>query len=136
MSYRSERFQQGFLSLDLIEDGDNPEKRGILSDHGDGARQIRRAAEWKAEQLVDAKREEQLAEAKMRLADAGLERLIPVLDQIVLNGKNRRESILNLAKTWHVPKETARRRYYRGSTDLLTFFSPNEIKGETHVDKS
>ena len=77
-----------------------------------------------------------LADARRRLAENGLARLVPVLDQIVKNGKNRRESICNLAKIWHVKSEIARRRYYRGSTDLLTFFSPNKIKGETHVDNS
>ena len=75
-------------------------------------------------------------DARRRLAENGLARLVPVLDQIVKNGKNRRELICNLAKIWHVKSEIARRRYYRGSTDLLTFFSPNKIKGETHVDAS
>jgi len=136
MSYRSERFQRGFLSLDLIKDGDNPEKREILSDHGYGARQIRRAAEWKTELPVEATREEMLAAARRRLADAGLGRLVPVLEQIVENGKNRRESICNLAVKRRIPKASAERFYDRGVRALLTFFSPNEIKGETHFGKS
>ena len=39
-----------------------------------------------------------------------------------------------LSKIWHVKWEVARRKYYRGSTTLLTLFSPNKIKGETHVE--
>jgi len=79
-------------------------------------------------------REEKLAQAKERLVANGLERLIPVLDQIVINGKYRQESIRMLSKIWHVKWEVARRKYYRGSTTLLTLFSPNKIKGETHVE--
>ena len=128
MSYRSERFQRGFLSLDLIKDGDNPEKRDILSDHGLGARQIRRAAEWDAalpeSAPFPATREEMLAAARRRLADAGLERLLPVLDQIVLNGKNRRESIGRLAVIWRLKKSVARVKYYRGVDALLMLFQP------------
>ena len=81
-----------------------------------------------------AMREEKLAQAKERLVANGLERLIPVLDQIVINGKYRQESIRMLSKIWHVKWEVARRKYYRGSTTLLTLFSPNKIKGETHVE--
>ena len=136
MSYRGERFQRGFLSLDRINDGDNPEKRDILSDHGEGARQILRAAEWNAAQPVGATREERLAEARRRLADAGLGRLLPVLDQVVLNGKNRRESICRLAVCRHLKRRSAERFYDRGVRALLDFFSPNETKGETHFGKS
>ena len=81
-----------------------------------------------------AMREEKLAQAKERLVANGLERLIPVLDQIVLNGKYRQDSIRMLCKIWHVKWKVARRKYYRGSTTLLTLFSPNKIKGETHVE--
>ena len=132
MSYRSERFQNGFLSLDSIKDGDNPEKREIVSDHGEGARQIFTAAEWAPvpeSEPCQATREEKLAEARRRLVEAGLERLLPVLDQVVANGKNRRESIFRLGKIWQTKLVAARRRYYRGTEMLLTFFSPNEIKG-------
>lgn len=139
MSYRSERFQNGFLSLDSIKDGDNHEKREIVSDHGEGARQIFTAAEWAPvpeSEPCPATREEKLAEARRRLVEAGLERLLPVLDQVVANGKNRRESIGNLAIIRRVKRGSAERFYDRGVGDLLTFFSPNEIKGETHFGKS
>lgn len=83
-----------------------------------------------------AMREEKLAQAKERLVANGLERLIPVLDQIVINGKYRQESINWLAIKWRIKKEVARRRYYRGVDDLTMLFSPNKIGGETHLEKS
>ena len=64
------------------------------------------------------------------------DRLVPVLEQIVVNGKNRRESIMQLAMMRRVNKRSSERFYDRGVKALLTFFSPNEIKGETHVEKS
>jgi len=48
------------------------------------------------------------------LADAGLGRLIPVLDQIVENGRNRQESICRLAIKRRIPKASAERFYDRG----------------------
>ena len=132
MSYRSERMARGFWSLDALLDGSDPSKNPVLSDNGDGARQIRRAP-W-----VEAARPESApyrgkcaAEARRRLAAAGLARLLPVLDQVILNGKNRRESICNLAMKWRIPAQSARRKYYRGVAELTELFSPNKINGET-----
>ena len=139
MSYRNERFNRRFLSLDLIGDGDNPEKRDILSDNGDGARRIRNAPDEAARPEsapCQAAWEEKLAKAMDRLVAAGLARLLPVLDQVVANGKNRRESIGKLAMKRHITRASAERFYDRGVRDLLAFFSPNEIKGETHSEKS
>ena len=94
-------------------------------------REAVKATDYALEHFGDRERDRGrcLAEARRKLAENGLSRLLPVLDQIVRNGKNRQESIGCLAKVWHVQKETARRRYYRGTEMLLTFFSPNEIKG-------
>ena len=138
MSYRNERFNRRFLSLDLIGDGDNPEKRDILSDNGDGARRIRNAPDEARDEAArpesapcQATREEKLAKARDRLVAAGLARLLPVLDQVVANGKNRRESICNLAMKWRIPAQSARRKYYRGVAELTELFSPNKINGET-----
>jgi len=132
MSYRSERMARGFWSLDALLDGSDPSKNPVLSDNGDGARQIRRAP-W-----VEAARPESApyrgkcaAEARRRLAAAGLARLLPVLDQVILNGKNRRESICNLAMKWRIPAQSVRRKYYRGVAELTELFSPNKINGET-----
>lgn len=133
MSYRNERLARKFLSLDQLAESVDLGKSHLVSDGGEGARQIR--GEVCAEAGAATHRGRCLAEARRKLAENGLSRLLPVLDQIVRNGKNRQESIGCLAKVWHVPKETARRRYYRGSTDLLTFFSPCKIGGEMRVGK-
>ena len=155
MNYRNERMARGFRSLDALLEGFDASKLPALSDGGVGARQIRRAA-WGdaacayppsgasreagstrgARPPYLAARGERLAEARMRLAEAGLARLLPVLDQVVLNGKNRRESICRLAIKRHIPMPSAERFYDRGVSALLTFFSPNKIKGETHFRKS
>ena len=135
MNYRNERMARGFRSLDALLEGFDASKLPALSDGGDGARQIRRAA-WgdAARSVIAPYRERCLAEARMRLAEAGLARLLPILDQVVLNGKNRRESICWLAMKWRIPTQSARRKYYRGVTELTKLFSPNKIKGETHIE--
>ena len=132
MNYRNERMARGFRSLDALLEGFDASKLPALSDGGDGARQIRRAAWGMAACAARPPyRERCLAEARMRLAEAGLARLLPVLDQVVLNGKNRRESICRLAMKWRIPTQSARRKYYRGVAELTKLFSPNKIKGET-----
>ena len=132
MNYRNERMARGFRSLDALLEGFDASKLPALSDGGVGARQIRRAAWGDAARSVFAPyRERCVAEARMRLAEAGLARLLPILDQVVLNGKNRRESICWLAMKWRIPTQSARRKYYRGVTELTKLFSPNKIKGET-----
>ena len=138
MSFRNERLMQKFRSLDMLAETIDLGKSRLVSDGGEGARQIRRevSAEDGGGGAQPDTRAARLADARRRLVESGLKRLLPVLDQIVKNGKNRKESIGRLAQIWHVKSEIARRRYYRGSSDLLTFFSPNEIKGETQVDKS
>ena len=134
MSFRNERLMQKFRSLDMLAETIDLGKSRLVSDGGEGARQIR--GEDDDEDAQPDTRAERLADARRRLVESGLKHLLPVLEQIVKNGKNRKESICNLAKTWHVKKKAARLRYYRGSSALLTFFSPSKIKGETHVDNS
>ena len=135
MNYRNEHMARGFRSLDALLEGIDPAKFPPLSDCGEGARRIRRG-EWGKEACAARPpyRERCIVEARQRLAEAGLARLLPVLDQVVLNGRNRRESICQLSKIWHVKLAVARRKYYRGSKTLMTFFSANKIKGEMHVE--
>ena len=146
MSYRNERLSASFLSLDRFAESIDPAKSRIFSDNGEGARRILLAADSgtgslpvldglvnaRAARSTGATREGKLAEARRRLVEAGLERLVPVLEQIVANGANRRESIMQLAMKWRRKKAGARREYYRGVQDLLMFFSTNKIKGETN----
>ena len=150
MSYRNERLSASFLSLDRFAESIDPVKSRIFSDNGEGARRILLAADSgtgslpvldglvnaRAARSTGATREGKLAEARRRLVEAGLERLLPVLEQVVANGRNRRESIMRLAMMRRVNKRSSERFYDRGVKALLTFFSPNEIKGETRVDKS
>ena len=136
MSYRNLRMADAHLSLDVIVAGVNAEKAPILSDGGEGARRICRAADAEAEEERDLQLDNQrfvlLMVAEALLVVAGLERLVPVLEQVVENGANRRESIMQLAMKWRRKKAGARREYYRGVQDLLMFFSTNKIKGETN----
>ena len=137
MSYRNERFCKSFLSLDCIRDGDNSEKHCFLSDNGEGARRIRGGAEWADDTrgMDEPRRAKCIEKARRQLVESGLSRLLPVLDQVVANGKNRRESILNLAVKWRIPMESTRVKYHRGVRALSMLFSPNKIKGETHLEK-
>ena len=139
---RNERLSAGFLSLDRFAESIDPAKSRIFSDNGEGELRICRAVDREDER--DAEMELELdnqrfvllmvAEGMLVLGSAG--RLVPVLEQVVANGKNRRESIMQLAMTRRVNKRSSERFYDRGVKALLTFFSPSEIKGETHVEKS
>ena len=142
MSFRNERFNESCLSLDEFAESIDLGKSRIFSDRGDGAERICGAIDREDE--LDAERYLELdnqrfvllmvAEGMLVLGSAG--RLVPVLEQVVANGKNRRESIMRLAMTRRVNKRSSERFYDRGVKALLTFFSPNEIKGETRVEKS
>ena len=136
MNYRNERMARGFRSLDAILEGVDPAKFPPLSDCGVGARRIRRGG-WGTAACAARPpyRGRCVAEARRRLTEAGLARLLPVLDQIVLNGRNRKESIRQLAVKWRIPASSARVKYYRGVAELTKLFSPNKIKGETHIEK-
>ena len=139
---RNERFNAGCLSLDELAESIDPAKSRIFSDNGEGERRICRAVDREDER--DAERELELdnqrfvllmvAEGMLVLGAA--DRLVPVLEQIVENGSNRQESIWRLAVMRRVNKRSSERFYDRGVKALLTFFSPNEIKGETRVEKS
>lgn len=142
MSSRNERFNASCLSLDELAESIDPAKSRVFSDRGEGAERICHAIDREDE--LDAERDLELdnrrfvllmvAEALLLLA--GHERLLPVLEQIVENGANRRESIFRLSMMRRVKRHSSERFYDRGVKELLTFFSPNEIKGETHAEKS
>jgi hypothetical protein len=141
MSFRSERFNKGFLSLDGLAESIDPAKSRIFSDRGEGEERICRAVDREDE--LDAERDLELdnqrfvllmvAEGMLVLCAA--DRLVPVLEQVVANGANRQESIWRLAVKRRVNKHSSKRFYDRGVKALLTFFSPNGINGETHLEK-
>ena len=126
MSFRNERMARKFLSLDKLAETIDLGKSRLVSDGGEGARQIRGevSAEDGGGGSQPDTRAERLADARRRLVESGLKHLLPVLEQIVKNGKNRKESICCLAAIWRVKKEIARRRYYRGVQALLSLFQP------------
>ena len=142
MSFRNDRLNASCLSLDKLAKSIDPAKSRVFSDRGDGAERICRDVdsedELEAERdlELDNERLEMLLLSKWFLDICGKSRLIPVLEQIVENGSNRRESIWWLSMKRHIRKASAERFYDRGVKVLLAFFSPNEIKGETHVEKS
>ena len=142
MSSRNERFNASCLSLDGLAKSIDPAKSRVFSDRGEGAERICRAVDREDE--LDAERDLELDNrrfvllmvAEGMLVLCAVDRLIPVLEQIVANGANRQESIWRLAVMRRVNKRSSERFYDRGVKALLTFFSPNEIKGETRVEKS
>ena len=141
MSFRNGRFNESCLSLDELAESIDPAKSRIFTDNGEGELRICRAVDREDER--DAERDLELdnqrfvllmvAEGMLVLGAA--DRLVPVLEQIVENGSNRQESIWRLSMKRHIRKASAERFYDRGVRALTMFFSPNEIKGETHIDE-
>ena len=136
MSYRNLRMAEAHLSLDAIVAGVDTEKTPFLSDGGEGALRICRAADAEDEKERELQLDNQhfvlLMVAESLLVLAGLERLVPVLEQVVENGANRQESICNLAMTWRQKKPIARVKYHRGVAALLKLFSPSKNAAKLH----
>ena len=132
MSFRNERMARKFLSLDMLAETIDLGKSRLVSDGGEGARQIRGevSAEDGGGGAQPDTRAERLADARRRLVESGLKRLLPVLEQIVRNGKNRKESICNLAIIWRLKKSVARVKYYRGVKALLSLFQPIKSRAQ------
>jgi len=134
VSTRNERLNRNFISLDALAEQIDFEKSAILSDHGAGEKLI--CGENHDDEMNEIENDNQnfvyLMVFKGMLTLCGYDRLLPIVEQIVKNGKNRKESITQLSIKWRIPKPSAERKYYRGVNDLLTFVSPNKINGQTH----
>ena len=134
MSTRNERLNRNFVSLDALAEQIDFEKSAILSDHGAGEKLI--CGENHDDEINEIENDNQnfvnLMVFEGMLTLCGYDRLLPIVEQIVKNGKNRKESITQLSIKWRIPKPSAERKYYRGVNDLLTFVSPNKINGQTH----
>ena len=134
MSTRNERLNRNFVSLDALSEQIDFEKSAILSDHGAGEKLI--CGENHDDEMNEIEKDNQnfvnLMVFEGMLTLCGYDRLLPIVEQIVKNGKNRKESITQLSIKWRIPKPSAERKYYRGVNDLLTFVSPNKINGQTH----
>ena len=134
MSTRNERLNRNFVSLDALAEQIDFEKSAILSDHGAGEKLI--CGENHDDEMNEIEKDNQnfvnLMVFEGMLTLCGYDRLLPIVEQIVKNDKNRKESITQLSIKWRIPKPSAERKYYRGVNDLLTFVSPNKINGQTH----
>lgn len=126
MSYRNDRFQDSFVSLDAIADSIDLAKARIVSDNGAGARRIRgEDTELELEELeINKIQKQKLRDAITKLTNAGKKHLIPVLIQIVKNGKDRKESIAQIALKRNLKFSSAERHYDRGVNALLEIFTP------------
>ena len=134
MSTRNERLNRNFVSFDALSEQIDFEKSAILSDLGAGEKLI--CGENHDDEMNEIENDNQnfvnLMVFEGMLTLCGHDRLLPIVEQIVKNGKNRKESITQLSIKWRIPKPSAERKYYRGVNDLLTFVSPNKINGQTH----
>ena len=134
MSTRNERLNRNFVSLDALAEQIDFEKSAILSDHGAGEKLI--CGENHDDEMNEIEKDNQnfvnLMVFEGMLTLCGYDRLLPIVEKIVKNGRNRKESITQLSIKWRIPKPSAERKYFRGVNDLLTFVSPNKINGQTH----
>ena len=81
------------------------------------------AARIAARREVNAWQSARLLCAELCLFVAKEGRLIAVLEHVVANGANRRESIGRLSMVWNMKKHVARVKYHKGVHDLLAFFA-------------
>ena len=124
MNYRNARLANGFLSLDQLAGEIDLVKSRVVSDGGAGVERIVRMIDcsdcsidgiprWQAEeQEAETERQRRIDAARQRLRRAGLGYLIPTLMLIIKNGKNRDESIRELAARRRLPFESAKRLYF------------------------
>jgi hypothetical protein len=135
---RQGKFESAMLSTDALLSHD---KNVCLGDSGACAEKMYSALDGDCvndaldEPELNGNQQEKLLEAKQKLVSMRLKRLIPILMQIVANGRHRGDSIVNLCRIWNSNINSATIRYYRGRSLLLKAFSPSRIKGETHIEK-
>ena len=118
MSYRNARLANGFLSLDLLAGEIDLVKSRTVSDRGAGVERMigdvdrrpgdveREDREWRE----NLRRKFHAAETKLRRLRLGY--LVPTLALICKNGKNREESIREIASRRHLGWEAAKARYF------------------------
>ena len=129
MSTRNDRLFESFLPLDsFMESFDDPTKIASFTDHGAGADAIYDAIDESDRYAVEDNdpalsvgnqnfTKLMIFEGMLKLAK--LEKLIPIIEQIVKNGKDRQKSITNLARTQHISYASSERRYHRGIEKLM-----------------
>ena len=118
MNYRNARLANGFLSLDKLAGKINLSKSRNVSDGGAGVERMigdldRRPGDTEREEREAAMvwlRRFHAAETKLRRLRQGY--LVPTLALICKNGKNREESINEIASRRHLCWEAAKARYF------------------------
>jgi len=112
--------------------GCDESRNDYLSDRGAGAEKVYRRLditfeeELAADEAAERCRDRRLEEARNRLLFLRLERLIPVLDAIVKNGKDWQKSVDHLMRKLHIKKVSAKRVYFRDVATLSSLI--NELK--------
>ena len=118
MSYRNARLANGFLSLDQLAGEIDLVKSRTVSDRGAGVERMvgdidrrpgdveREDREWRE----NLRRKFHAAETKLRRLRLGY--LVPTRTLICKNGKNREESIREIASRRHLGWEAAKARYF------------------------
>ena len=134
MNYRNARLANGFLSLDQLAGEIDLVKSRVVSDGGAGVERIVRLIDcsvcstdgeprWLAEEReAAAERQRRIDAARQKLRRAGLGYLVPTLMLIVKNGKNRDESIQELAARRKLSHHAAEVRYFGHREKILDFF--------------
>ena len=135
MSFRNERFNQKFFSLDLLGKDDNAEKWSVLSDGGRGANAIRGSLDQKEirgeeEHNADERQKrvrDRLDKIRETILNADLkeikhgakklkkqkEDLLRLFDVMRKTGADREKTIVRLSKIYHINKSSAERRFDR-----------------------
>ena len=147
MNYRNARLANGFLSLDQLAGEIDLVKSRVVSDGGAGVERMvrmidcsetttdrrslcktkRRSTDgeprWLTEEREAAReRQRRIDAARQKLRRAGLGYLVPTLLLIVKNGKNRNESIQELAARRKLSHHAAEVRYFGHREKILDFF--------------
>ena len=134
MNHRNARLANGFLSLDKLAGEIDLVKSRVVSDGGKGVERIVRMIDcsdcskdgeprWLAEERkAAAERQRRIDAARQKLRRAGLGYLVPTLLLIVKNGKNRDESIQELAARRKLSHHAAEVRYFGHREKILDFF--------------
>ncbi|MDO5319024.1 MAG: hypothetical protein Q4G65_10390 [bacterium] len=134
MNYRNARLANGFLSLDQLAGEIDLVKSRIVSDGGKGVERIVRMIDcsdcstdgeprWLAEEREAAReRQRKIDAARQKLRRAGIGYLTETFLLICKNGKNRDESIRELAMRQRLPFESAERLYFGHRKKIENFF--------------
>ena len=110
-------FESAMLSLDQhVESFDDPGKIAMFSDGGAEAERV-----YSYDESVDGSYYTRRIKAARRRLSRNCPELVEVFNLVVKNGKNRHESIAELALRHHVENEVAKMRYW-GHLKKISFF--------------